>query len=69
MRNKYEQLSLFDNYSIASDALENDKPKFFRLMDDLICWDEIIPYSFYEAFYAAMHERFSYHIKVFFISL
>lgn len=44
-------MSLFDTYNDVSMTLEEDKPKFFKLMDEFICWDDIIPDSFYTAFY------------------
>lgn len=51
MRNKEMQMSMFDIYTDVSDSLENNKPKFFELMEEYICWDEIVPESFYYAFY------------------
>lgn len=45
------QMSMFDTYNDVAFSLENNKPKFFALMEKYICWDELIPVSFYHAFY------------------
>ena len=42
MRSKGEQMSLFDIYQGVEDALENDQPELFRLLDEHIDWYEII---------------------------
>lgn len=51
MRNKYVQMSLLDIYKDVAASLEEDKPKLFRMLDEHIDWDEIIPARFYAAFY------------------
>ena len=51
MRNKYEQMSLFDTYKSVCASMEEDKPKLFRLLDEHIDWDRLIPARFYMAFY------------------
>ena len=33
MRNKYEQMSLFDTYKSVCASMEEDKPKLFRLLE------------------------------------
>ena len=43
MRNKYEQMSLFDTYKSVCASMEEDKPKLFRLLDKHIDWDCLIP--------------------------
>ncbi len=44
-------MSLFDTYEDVSAKLAEDKPKLFRLLDEHIVWDELIPARFYQAFY------------------
>jgi hypothetical protein len=51
MQNKCVQMSLFDTYKNVTAGLEEDKPKLFRLLDEHIDWDGIIPARFYTAFY------------------
>ena len=47
-------MSLFDTYKDVSAKLAEDKPKLFRLLDEHIVWDELIPARFYQAFYQRM---------------
>lgn len=65
MRNKYVQMSLFDTYSDVSLATEEDKPKFFRLMEEHINWEELIPLDFYWAFYKHMGRKRNYSLESF----
>ena len=51
MRNKYVQMSLYDTYKSVAASMEDDKPKLFRLLDEHIDWDTLIPARFYLAFY------------------
>jgi len=51
MRNKYEQMSLMDIYKDIENTRETDMPLLFRLLDEHISWDEIIPSGFYMSFY------------------
>lgn len=51
MRKKMKQMSLFDTYQKVADDLENNKPRLFRLLDELVDWDKLIPPAFYMAFY------------------
>ena len=51
MRNKSEQMSLFDTYKGVTASMEEDKPKLFRLLDEHIDWDTLVPARFYMAFY------------------
>jgi hypothetical protein len=44
-------MSLYDIYHSVGERLENDKPELFRLLDEHLDWDEIIPDAFYRAFY------------------
>lgn len=47
MRNKCVQISLYDTYKSVATSMEDDKPKLFRLLDEYIAWDELIPARFY----------------------
>ena len=51
MRNKYEQVSLCDTYKTVVASMEEDKARLFRLLDEHIDWDTLIPARFYTAFY------------------
>ena len=51
MRNKCEQMSLYDTYKDVAASMEEDKPKLFRLLDELIDWDTLVPAWCYSAFY------------------
>lgn len=51
MRNKVVQLSLYDTYKEVADSYEYNKPRLFRLLDELIDWDDLIPPRFILAFY------------------
>ena len=51
MRGRYVQMSLWGIYKDVENALEMDKPLLFRLLDEHLDWDEIIPFAFFMAFY------------------
>ena len=51
MRNKSVQMSLFDTYKDVAVSMDENKPKLFRLLDEHIDWDTIVPARFYMAFY------------------
>jgi len=63
MRFNDAQMSLFDIYSDALDSLENDKPELFKLLDIHINWDEIIPNTFYTAFYKRLGRNRKYSLE------
>ena len=65
MRSNYVQMSLFDIYKGVENALENDKPLLFRLLDENIDWGEIIPTGFYHAFYKRFGRPRGYHLESF----
>lgn len=65
MRNKCVQMSLFDSYSDVSRATEEDKPKFFRLLEKYINWEELIPPDFYWAFHKRMGRKRTYSLESF----
>lgn len=46
MRKRYEQMSLLDTYKGVEARLENNKPELFRLLDEHLNWEEIIPARF-----------------------
>ena len=65
MRSNYEQMSLWDTYKGVENALENDKPLLFGLLDEHIDWDEIISPGFYHAFYKRFGRAREYHLESF----
>lgn len=65
MRSNYVQMSLPDIYRGVENAIENDKPLLFRLLDEHISWDEIIPFAFYHAFYKRFGRARVYHLESF----
>ena len=48
-----KQLSLADIFEDCKDIFESDKPQFLTLLENHIDLDEIIPFSFYNYYYAA----------------
>ena len=62
MRKKYEQMSLLDTYKSIEERLENNKPELFLLLDEHLDWDEIIPNTFYSAFYQRLGRKRSYEL-------
>jgi len=69
MRNKNVQMSLYDMYKDVAASIEEDKPKLFRLLDEYIDWDTIIPARFYAAFYKRMGRPRDYPLVGFMKSL
>ena len=65
MRKKYEQMSLLDTYKSVEERLENNKPELFLLLDEHLDWDEIIPNTFYSAFYQRLGRKRSYELESF----
>lgn len=62
---KYEQMSLLDTYKSVEERLENNKPELFRLLDEHLDWEEIIPVRFYSAFYQQRGRRRGYGLESF----
>lgn len=58
-------MTLGDIYSDIAGYFEKDKPRFFRLMEQYIQWDTIIPLSFYTAFYKQMGRKHVYSLESF----
>ena len=69
MRNKYAQMSLMDIYHDVAASLEEDKPKLFRMLDEHIDWDALIPARFYMAFYQRIGRPREYPLEGFIKSL
>ena len=65
MRGKYQQMSLFDIYQDVENAMETDKPLLFRLLDEHLDWNEIIPFSFFAAFYKRFGRTRVYDLESF----
>ena len=65
MRGKYQQMSLSDIYTDVENARERDVPLLFRLLDEHIDWNEIIPFRFYLAFYKRFGRSREYHLESF----
>ncbi len=69
MRNKNVQMSLWDICQDVAASLEEDKPKLFRMLDEHIDWDAIIPARFYAAFYQRIGRPREYPLEGFIKSL
>ena len=69
MRNKCAQMSLYDTYKTVAASMEEDKPKLFRLLDEHIDWDRLIPARFYMAFYRNTGRPRKYPLVAFLKSL
>ena len=69
MRNKCAQMSLYDTYKTVAASMEEDKPKLFRLLDEHIDWDCLIPARFYMAFYRNTGRPRKYPLVAFLKSL
>ena len=65
MRKKFVQMSLSDTYDSVEKRLETDKPELFRLLDEHLDWDEIIPGSFYTDFYRRLGRNRKYDLESF----
>jgi hypothetical protein len=62
---KNVQMSLLDIYKDVEKRLETDKPALFKLFDEHIKWNEIIPLSFYCAFYKQFGRHRKYELESF----
>ena len=65
MRKKYGQMSLLDTYKSIEERLENNKPELFRLLDEHLDWEEIIPARFCSAFYRRLGRKRGYGLESF----
>ena len=69
MRNKNVQMSLWDICQDVAASLEEAKPKLFRMLDEHIDWDAIIPARFYTAFFQRTGRPREYPLEGFIKSL
>jgi hypothetical protein len=58
-------MSLFDIYKDVENALETNQPLLFRLLDEHLDWEEIIPFSFFMAFYKQFGRSRVYDLESF----
>ena len=65
MRNKCAQMSLYDTYKDVAASMEEDKPKLFRLLDELIDWEMLIPAWRYTVFYRNTERPRKYPLTAF----
>jgi len=65
MHKKLVQMSLLDTYQSIEERLENDKPELFKLLDEHLAWAEIIPSTFYSAFYKRYGRKRKYELESF----
>ena len=65
MRNKNVQMSLLDTYHSVEERLENNKPELFKLLDEHLDWDDLIPNTFYAAFYRYVGRKRRYELEGF----
>ena len=65
MRNKNLQMSLFDTYCLVSHSQHENQPEFFRLLNEHIDWESIIPVRFYLAFYRRVGRKRGFHLESF----
>ncbi len=65
MRSKYVQISLWDIYHGVEERLENDNPELFRLLEERIDRDAIIPDAFYRTFYLRAERKHKYPFESF----
>jgi hypothetical protein len=65
MRNKFQQTSLLDVYQNVEERLSSNKPELFKLLDEHLNWDEIIPHTFHYAFYRRFGRNRKYGLESF----
>jgi len=65
MPKKCVQMSLLDTYHSVEERLENHKPELFKLLDEHLDWDDLIPYTFYAAFYRRIGRKRRYELEGF----
>jgi len=58
-------MSLLDTYHSVEERLENNKPGLFKLLDEHLDWDDLIPYTFYAAFYRRVGRKRRYELEGF----
>ena len=65
MRNRNVQMSLLDTYHNVEERLKTDKPELFKLLDEHLDWDDLIPGTFYNAFYRRFGRNRKYDLESF----
>ena len=65
MQKKFAQMSLLDTYHSVEAQFTNDKPELFKLLDEHLDWDELIPDTFYTAFYQRSGRKRKYELESF----
>ncbi len=65
MRKSCVQVSFFDTYTDVFGAMENDKPKLIRLLEEHINIKELIPYEFHRVFNAGFGRPRDYPLEGF----
>jgi len=65
MRKKVVQMSLLDTYHNVEEHLQSNKPELFKLLDEHLDWDEIIPDTFYLAFHKRSGRNRKYKLESF----
>jgi len=63
MRKENLQMSLFDTYCQVSEYKQDNQPEFFRLLNEHIDWDAIIPGRFQTAFYRRLGRKREYKLE------
>ena len=58
-------MSLFDIYQNVEERLAQEKPELFKLLDEHLHWDEIIPQSFHQSFYKHYGRKRKYDLESF----
>jgi hypothetical protein len=69
MRKNCARMSLLDTYHSVEERLEHDKPELFKLLDEHLDWDVIIPQAFFNAFYKRFGRNREYGLESFLRSL
>jgi len=54
------QMTLLDTYKSIEEYLESNKPELFKLLDEHLDWDELIPKTFDAAFYKRLGRKRGY---------
>jgi len=65
MRKENVQMSLLDIYCQVSEYKQDNQPEFFRLLNEHIDWDAVIPRRFQIAFYRRMGRKRKYSLESF----
>jgi len=58
-------MSLLDTYHSVEERLENNKPELFKILDEHLDWDDLIPDAFYATFYRRVGRKRRYELEGF----